>query len=304
MKWFETGKPLVALAPMDGWTDSAFRRVVRAVSAQAIVFTEFTSAEGLHHDAQRIKDKFRFHPEEHPVVAQIFGANKESFVYAAQWLTEQGFDGIDINMGCPSKTVVKSEQGVALRKCPAKAFELIEAVAQATHLPVSVKTRLGLKDASDLVEFGRGARDAGAQLLTIHARTYAVPYNCPADFAPVYALKSDIGIPVIGNGGIISLQDGAEKLGNLDGFMIGRGAMGNPWVFSDTPPKTFAEKIPLMKKHVEYIVELKGEKYGLLEARKHLFAYIKGFPYAHEVRDGVLSATTVGGVLAVLDAIQ
>lgn len=291
--WQKIKKPVIALAPMDGYTDSAFRRVCKMVNPDIVVFTEFTSADGLHHKAKKLQDKFRYDTAEHPIIAQIFGKNIETFVTAAKYCEEKGFDGIDINMGCPSKKVVKSEHGVALRKKPDLAFQLVEAVAKATILPVSVKTRLGWSDSDDLISFGKGLENAGANLITIHGRTYSEPYGVPAHFESIYELKKNVTIPVIGNGGITSIADGKNKLGNLDGFMIGQASFGNPWVFSESPTPSFTNKIPLIKKHAELLFELKGEKVAMLEIRKHLLHYVKGLPHASLYRSKLVQVKSL-----------
>lgn len=282
--WENLPRPIVALAPMDGYTDTAFRQVVRSINPGVVVFTEFTSADGLHFAREKLSRRFDFDPAEQPVVAQIFGNNPETFIEAAKFCEERGFSGIDINMGCPAKQVVKSEQGVALRKWPDLAFRLIEAVATNTALPVSVKTRLGWSNADDLVSFGKGVEEAGANLLTIHGRTYSVPYTCPADFEPIYALQSELSIPVLGNGGITSLADGKAKLGNLAGFMIGQASLGNPWVFAETEPENFPERIPLIRRHVRLMLAHADFAHTTLELRKHLIAYTKRIPNAANYR--------------------
>jgi len=301
--WQKLKKPIIALAPMDGYTDSAFRRVCKEANPSIIVFTEFTSADGLHHGAKKLQEKLQFHRSEKPIIAQIFGKNIETFITAAKYCEELGFSGIDLNMGCPAKKVVRSEHGIALRKNPDKAFRLIEAVAKNTNLPVSVKTRLGWNDASDLIDFGLGAQNAGADLITIHGRTYNVPYSGPADFGPIYELKKVLKIPVIGNGGITSIADGLSKLGNLDGFMIGRAAFGNPWVFSPKPPKNFRTKIPLIKKHAKYLIQSKGLKVGTFEIRKHLTAYVKSIPNASQYRQLLVQVKSLAEIDSALKAV-
>jgi len=302
--WQQFAKPIIALAPMDGYSNSAFRRICKQVNPEIIVFTEFTSADGIHHEAQKVMNKFKFDPSEQPVIAQIFGKNPQTFITAAKYCQAAGFSGIDINMGCPSKKVVKSEHGVALRKCHSQAFALVEAVAKNTSLPVSVKTRLGWSNADDLIDFGKGLENAGANLITIHGRTYTVPYSCPADFEPIYKLKRNLKIPVIGNGGITSLADGQAKLGNLDGFMIGQAAFGNPWVFSlEGVPQTFAEKIPLIQRHVQYLAELRGEKTAMFEIRKHLLAYVKGLPQATSFRVRLAQVESISQIQTILQDI-
>lgn len=301
--WQKIKKPIIALAPMDGYTDSAFRRVCKTANPDIVVFTEFTSADGLHHGAKKLQEKFYYNKDEHPIIAQIFGKNIETFITAAKYCKDHGFDGIDINMGCPAKKVVRSEHGVALRKKPGLAFKLVEAVSKATSLPVSVKTRLGWSNADDLVAFCKSMANAGADLITIHGRAYSQGFGDTANYEPIYELKKQLLIPVIGNGDIDSLQDGYNKLKNLDGFMIGRAAIGNPWVFSEEQPKTFVEKIPLIQKHAEYLFELKGEKVAMLEIRKHLLAYVKGLPGATRYRAKLVHVVSLQEITVVLNEI-
>lgn len=296
-------KPIIALAPMDGYTDSAFRRVCKMVNQDIIVFTEFTSADGLHHSAKKLQQKLSYDKSEHPIIAQIFGKNKETFITAAKYCEAMGFEGIDINMGCPSKKVVKSEHGIALRKKPELAYQLVEALAKATDLPISVKTRLGWNNADDLIEFGQGLAKAGADLITIHGRTYTEPYGVPAHFEPIYELKKNVSIPIIGNGGISSMTDGKNKLGNLDGFMIGQASFGNPWVFSKSPALSFSNKVPVILKHAELLFKLKGAKVARLEIRKHLLHYVKGLPNATEFRSQLVQVKSIPEIKKTLQSI-
>ncbi|MFA5135576.1 MAG: tRNA-dihydrouridine synthase family protein [Patescibacteria group bacterium] len=302
--WKNAPKPIIALAPMDGYTDSAFRRTCKSVNKNLVLFTEFTSADGLHHGAARLHNKLAYHKSEHPIIAQIFGKNAETFITAARYCESRGFDGIDINMGCPSKKVVKSEHGVALRNKPERAFKLVRAVAQATELPVSVKTRLGWDSADDLVEFARGIEKAGASLITVHGRTYAQGFGDRATFEPLYELKKAIGIPVLANGDIDSIADGAAKVKNLDGFMIGRASVGNPWAFADRQPAAFRDKVPLILKHAKFLIKLKGEKIALLEIRKHLVAYVKALPNASAYRSKLVAVASLSQICAILKKIS
>lgn len=302
---FNDQNPAIVLSPMDGYTDSSMRRICKEINPDIIVVTEFTSADGLHHAPEKVKERFHFENSEHPVVAQIYGSNLETFKLAAQMCEEMGFDAIDINMGCPAKKVVKSEQGIALRKKNDLAFKLINVVAKSTNLPISVKTRLGWNNASDLIEFGKGAQNAGAQQIAIHGRTYQEPYGCPANFEPIYELKKELSIPVLGNGGITSIEDGLSKLGNLDGFLIGQAAIGNPWVFSPTnqQPQSFAEKVPIITRHITYLIEEKGETLALLQIRKHLLAYIKSIHGASAYRARLAQIKTVEQAHTILNEI-
>lgn len=303
--WETLPKPIIGLAPMEGYSDSAFRQVCKAVAEDIVVYTEFTSADGLAHRAPRVISKFKFSNTEKPIIAQIFGKNEAAFVDAAKFCEDQGFSGIDLNMGCPAKKVVKSEHGIALRRNHLLAFRLIEAVSKATNLPVSVKTRLGWSDASDLVSFGKGAESAGANMICIHARTYQEPYGVPPIWKPVHELKAAIKIPVVGNGGIATRESGLEICKNLDGFLIGQAAIGNPWVFlPDTAqPKKFSEKQSIILAHAAFMVATKGEQFGLREFRKHFLQYVKGLHNARLFRSQICHINTLTDVQTALDTI-
>ncbi|MBT6120031.1 dihydrouridine synthase [bacterium] len=302
--WKNIKKPIIGLAPMDGYSDSPFRRICKLVNPDIITVTEFTSADGIYHNAKQLMKKLYFHGDERPIIAQIFGKNMDTFIAAAKVCEDMGFDGIDINMGCPAKKVVKSEHGVALRKTPDLAFKLIETLANATDLPVSVKTRLGWADASDLTAFGKGAENAGADMICIHGRTYVEPYNVPAQWEPVYEMKENISIPVLGNGGILNVEDGLKKLGNLDGFLIGQATFGNPWVFLEKSREiSFAEKIPIIQKHSQWLIDLKGEYVGTKEIRKHLVSYARGFPGAKQFRSELVRVDSYKKICTVLGRI-
>ncbi len=300
--WDELPKPIIGLAPMEGYSDSPFRQTCKLVNPSLVTYTEFTSADGIQFGGSKLRAKLQFAVSEQPIIAQIFGKKVETFVNAAKFCEDMGFTGIDINMGCPAKKVVKSEHGVALRRNLSLAFQLIETLANATSLPISVKTRLGWNNADDLVDFGIGAESAGANMICIHARTYKEPYNVPAQFEPVYEMRQRVSIPVLANGGITGIEDGLSKLGNLDGFLIGQASFGNPWVFG-SPPSTFGGKIPVIRNHAAWMVETKGPKHGILEMRKHLLHYVKGFPGAKEFRSSICHVSSLEEIDSVLNQI-
>jgi len=302
--WKNYPLPIIGLAPMDGYSDSAFRRTCKAVNPTIITYTEFTSADGLFHSPERVAKKLNFHPSEQPIIAQIFGKNTETFIAAAKFCEDMGFSGIDLNMGCPAKNVVQSEHGVALRKNHDLAFALINAVASNTSLPVSVKTRLGWSDSSDLESFSKGCQNAGADMICIHARTYKEPYKVAANFLPVYEMRKKVSIPVLGNGGLHSLKEGRSALGNLDGFLIGQASFGNPWVFSEDPPPPFQDKLPLILNHAQWLIEDKGERLGCNEIRKHLLAYVKSLPNAKAYRSELCHVTTLKMITEILTKIN
>lgn len=291
---------------MAGYTDTAYRQLIKGIEPRVICFTEFTSADGIVYESKMTLKQLDFNPnEEKPLVAQIFGKRPEHFAKAAKVLEEMGMDAIDINMGCPAKKVVSSDHGSALLKNPCRALELVEATAKATRLPVSVKTRIG-SDKLDLpwfIQLCKDLENAGAQLLTIHGRTAKQMYTGQADWEPIYEVKRNVNIPVIGNGDVRSVKDALEKLGNLDGVMVGRGTMGNPWLMAEiaaafygedyTPPTTFEEKVPTYLRHAELCVESKGEERGMKEMRKHFVQLLRGFDGASEYRAQVVQLSTL-----------
>lgn len=301
------------MAPMAGYTDTAYRQLIKGIEPRVICFTEFTSADGLVHNSKMTWKQLDFNPnEERPLVAQIFGKRPENFARAAQMIEEMGIDAIDINMGCPAKKVVSSDHGSALLKNPTRALELIEATVKATKLPVSVKTRIGSEkvDLPWFIQFCKDMESAGVALLSIHGRTAKQMYTGKSDWEPIYEVKRHLKIPVIGNGDIKSAADAREKLGNLDGVMVGRGTMGNPWLMAEiaaefygetyVAPKTFQEKLPTYLRHAELLVEYKGEEHGMKEMRKHFVHLIRGFDGASEARAQVVQISTLDEAKRVL----
>jgi len=321
--WTGAKRPILALAPMAGYTDTAYRQLVKGIEPRVICFTEFTSADGIVYDSKMTLKQLDFNPnEERPLVAQIFGKKPEHFAEAARRIEAMGIDAIDINMGCPAKKVVSSDHGSALLKNPCHALKLVEAAVKATRLPVSVKTRIG-SDKVDLpwfVQFCKDLESAGVSLLSLHGRTAKQMYLGTSDWEPIYEVKRNVGIPVLGNGDIRSAADAVRKLTApadspnagliLDGVMVGRGTMGNPWVMAEIaaalygetylPPKTFAEKLPTYLRHAELCVESKGEERGMKEMRKHFVNLIRGFDGASEYRAKVVTLSTLAEAKAVL----
>lgn len=310
--WNNLKGPIICLAPMAGYTDSAYRQLVKEIAPEVICFTEFTNVKGLKYGSRRTLAQVGYNPDvERPIVAQIFGKEPETFAEAARILEEMGVDAIDINMGCPAKKVVSSDHGSALLDNPDLAARIVEATVKATSLPVSTKTRLGTKqvDTKFIIDYAKLMESAGSQLITIHGRTAKQMYTGKADFDPIYEVKKHVSVPVIGNGDIKSIADAKEKLGNLDGIMIGRGTMGNPWLMAEiwdafhgdtnspdytpyTAPRTFSEKLPWTLKHMELSVQTKGEQRGVMEMRKYLAASVKDFFGASEYRQKLVRIET------------
>lgn len=303
--WGKQMKPYICLAPMAGYTDSAFRQIIKEIAPETIVFSEMVSSDGLKYNSRTNKNLLKFKETERPFIVQLFGKVPENFATAAKMVEEFGADGIDINMGCPAHKVVKSNHGAALIKTPKIAQEIVQATVSSTTLPVSVKTRLGWADDSSLIDFCKGIEKAGANLLTIHGRTYTEGFTGTANWDPIYKLKSELKIPVIGNGDIKSVKDAKEKIQNLDGIIVGRATFGNPWLMQELTqyfyhnhtlkpiakmtPEEFRQNWlkknkPLLLKHCQFAIDTKGERIGMNEMRKHLALAVKGLTNATELR--------------------
>ena len=219
---------------MAGVTDASYRQMIKHIAPEIIVYTEFLSTDAIAYGAKKTMEMLSFDPEiERPFIVQVFGKDPEHFLKAAKVIESMGADGIDINMGCPAAKVVSSCHGSALMRHPELAVQLVDAAAREVSIPVSVKTRLGWDCCDNLIGFCKQLVDAGAQSLTIHGRTYTGKFGGNADWEPIYALKEAVDVPVIGNGDVRCAQDALDKIGNLDGVMVGRGTFGNPWVMKD-----------------------------------------------------------------------
>lgn len=314
----KNSKKIVGLSPMAGYTDSPFRALVRELCPETYLVTELISADGLKYCSKNTAEMMKHFPNEKPLIIQLFGKHPEFFAEATKSAEKEGAAGIDINMGCPAKKVIHSGHGSALIQKPCLAFDIVKATVQATKLPVSVKTRLGWTrdDVSDeeltenLITFCKGLEDAGASMICIHGRTVKQGYTGTADWEPIYALKKALKIPVIGNGDITSPEEAVAKIKNLDGVFIGRGAIGNPWLLAQIHaaihnlpiPKNpdFYEIKRIALRHAELAWEMKQRK-GMLEMRKNLVQYLKGFPHASEFRQQLVHVETVEDVKRVLE---
>lgn len=313
--WDSLPHPILALAPMAGYTDSSYRQLVKEVCPSVICFTEFTNVDGILHGNEATMRQVSFDPnKERPIVAQIFGRKPENFRKAAAVLTKLGVDAIDINMGCPAKKIVSSDHGSALLKNPSLSEEIVRATVEGTHLPVSIKMRIGTScyDHDYFFSFAKSMERAGAKLITIHGRTSKQMYGGAADWTPMYELKKILKIPVLGNGDIKNGKDAASKLKNLDGLMVGRGTFGNPWVFCEIlaafakkpyQALTLTQKLPTIARHLELSCQFKGEKWGILEMRKHLAWYIRGIPHASELRQKLVTVSSKKETIALLQDI-
>ena len=288
--WLEVKRQIVCLAPMDGVTNSAYRQIVRSLSKDVILFSEFTSVDGLVR-SEHVRLRLDYEPCEHPFFMQLFGNSPEIFAEACRMVEDRGIWGVDINMGCPAKKIVHSQHGSALMQNPDAACRIVEAIRKACSLEVSVKTRLGWKDEKNLISFAKALESAGASMLTIHGRTYNQAFKGESDWQPIYELKRHLTIPVIGNGDIRDFNHGLEHLGNLDGFMIGRAAIGNPWCFQDRrkyPEPTHHERIEIALEHFHLYRRFKREIVAVREFRKYLGNYVSGFRNAKEWRSRLM----------------
>lgn len=298
MSWIENftsaNKPIVALAPMDGYCDSAFRATCLAVAPDIVVFSEFYSADWLHHNPVLVERVLTHDPSEKPLVFQIFGNTPEIFLSAGKIIESYGAQWVDINMGCPAKKVVKCGYGSGLMVDRDRAMKIVNILAENLSIPVTVKTRLGWNGAEELVEFWQALEQAGAKLISVHGRTYKQEYTGNADWSPIQELQKNVGIPVLGNGDCKNYEDGIAKMWNLWGFMIARGALWNPWCFlPENYEPSWTERLTVMSDHMRRMVDSKWENRACIEIRKHFTHYLHGFEGVKEYRKRLAMVTSV-----------
>ncbi|MBQ7873396.1 MAG: tRNA dihydrouridine synthase DusB [Clostridia bacterium] len=313
----------IMLAPMAGATDHAFRTVCKSFGAEYLV-SEMVCAKALCYE-QKIKKSITASPSktaplaairegELPMAVQIFGSEPSFMAEAARMIAENSYRGttslftptaIDINMGCPVPKVVSNGEGSALLKNPDLASEIVEAVVKAVDIPVTVKIRIGWdKNSINAVEMAKRLEAAGAALVCVHGRTREQQYAPYADWTQIAAVKKAVNIPVIGNGDIFTPDDALKMINETecDGIMIGRGALGNPWIFENTinvlegrPTREISqnEVIDTALSHLGLMIEDKGERAGVAESRKHLGWYMKGLRGAAELRNRINTAATL-----------
>jgi nifR3 family TIM-barrel protein len=302
--WTELPRPIVALAPMADFTDSAFCRLCRRFGAQ-IVFHEMVSAEALIRNSVRTLRMTAFDAEERPVIQQVFGSNPASVTESIRIIDEEyGPDGFDINMGCPARKIAGNFNGAALMREPAKAAAIIRAAKTATVKPVSVKTRLGWSRPDEILEFVKVIEDAGADLVTIHGRTKEQGYSGQANWEMIGRAKTLVKIPVLLNGDVVGGASArrALEISGCDGLLVGRAALGNPWVFPEIvaslneepwSPPSRAEMDALVLEHARMHSDLHQETKPLVTFRKHLGSYYKGVPGAKRLREELMRVETL-----------
>lgn len=305
------------LAPMEDVSDPPFRRLCKMHGAD-MVYTEFISVEGLIRDAQKSIKKLDIYGHERPVGIQIFGAELDSMIQATDIVTESNPDVIDINYGCPVKKVVCKGAGAGILQHIDKMVALTKAVVERTHLPVTVKTRLGWDSNSiKIVEVAERLQDVGIKAISIHGRTRAQMYKGNADWLPIAAVKNNprMHIPVFGNGDITTPEKAMEMRDQfgLDGAMIGRAAIGNPWFFNQVKHyfntgkhlqlPTMQERTEAAKQHLSWACDWKGERLGVLEMRMHYTNYFKGVPNFKPYRMQLLKAESQQEVVDILNGV-
>lgn len=307
-------KSKVSLAPMAGITDYVLRSLVRKYSKNALLTTEMISSEFL---AQNVKTEItKLDESHHPISYQISGHKPHLMKSSAEYLS-QFADMIDINMGCPVNKVVKGQDGAALMRNPKLAADLVKAVKEGTDKPVSVKFRLGYTfDEMNFVEFGQQMQAAGADFITIHARTRSQFYSGEADWKKIRELKQNVDIPVFANGDITSVEKAAQCLEEsmADGVAVGRGVLGDPTLigriekFFSTgeiiPEPTIEEKLDIMKLHLDEEIKLRGENLGIKFFRKFYPYYISGIRNAAKIRAVMVVEEDYNKILACIDYIR
>jgi nifR3 family TIM-barrel protein len=305
------------LAPMEDVSDPPFRAVCKDKGAD-LMYTEFISSEGLIRDAIKSRQKLDIFDYEKPVGIQIFGGDEESLSLAAKIVDVTNPDLLDINFGCPVKKVAMRGAGAGVLKDIDLMVRLTEAVVKSTSLPVTVKTRLGWDDEHrNIEEVAERLQDVGVKALSIHGRTRAQMYKGSADWDLIGKVKNNprINIPIFGNGDIDSPQKALEYKNRygIDGIMIGRAAIGYPWIFDEIkhflktgemlPPPSIEDRVEVCKKHLHKSFEWKGPIVGIFEMRRHYANYLKGLPGIKEYRYQLVTLKTVEEIDAILDEI-
>lgn len=314
----DLGEFPLLLAPMEDVSDPPFRRLCKIHGAD-MLYSEFISSEGLIRDAIKSRQKLDIFDYEQPVGIQIFGGDEEAMAISAKIVETARPDLLDINFGCPVKKVVCKGAGAGVLKDVDLMVRLTKAVVESTDLPVTVKTRLGWDDDSiNINEVAERLQDVGIKALSIHARTRAQMYKGHSDWSHIARVKENprIHIPIFGNGDIDSPEKALEyrqKYG-IDGIMIGRAAIGNPWIFNEIkhyfktgeklPQPTIADRVEAARNHLIWSVEWKGERQGVLEMRRHYTNYFKGIPNFKAHRQKMVTSGSVNEVIDTLENVK
>jgi tRNA-dihydrouridine synthase B len=300
-------------SPLSGVTDMVFRRLVRRFAPKSMLYTEMVNATGLHYVKQIPKIMEVDHQAETPISIQLFDCRPDFLAEAAQKAIAEGADTVDINMGCPVNKITKNGGGSALLRQPELAEQIVRQVVKAVPVPVTVKTRIGWNDQEiNILEFAKRMEEAGAQMITIHARTRAQGYTGRARWEWIRRAKEVLSIPVIANGDIFSVEAAVQCLQETgaDGVMCSRGTLGYPFLAGEIdhflnpgeqlPPPTVQERLMIAREHLLGLYEYKGQQ-GIYQARKHMTWYAKGFPGAAVLREQLCTIQTLQQGLDLLD---
>lgn len=305
--------PLVS-APLAGVSDKPYRILVREMGC-GLVCTEMVSAAALVYQSKRTERMIDLAGEQMPVSVQIFGSDPEILARAARWLADRGVPILDFNMGCPAPKIVRNGEGAALMRSPETACRAFAAVVESVRIPVTVKLRKGFSpDEVNVVPLARQLEALGAQAITVHGRTRDQYYSGEADWGCIRETVEAVRVPVIGNGDIREPGDALRMQGETGcaGVMIGRGALGDPWLFRGTAaalrgaavdPPGEAERIRMARRHLRMMVEWKGERVGVREMRKHLAWYVRNRRGAAAFREAVNRAGTAAEMEQLLDGL-
>ena len=311
----DLGEFPLLLAPMEDVSDPPFRRLCKMHGAD-MLYSEFISSEGLIRDAIKSRQKLDIFDYERPVGIQIFGGDEEAMALSAKIVATVNPDLVDINFGCPVKKVVSKGAGAGVLKDIDLMVRLTKAVVNSTSLPVTVKTRLGWDEQSiNIEEVAERLQDVGISALTIHARTRSQMYKGHSDWSYIAKVKNNprMHIPIFGNGDIDSPEKALEYRNTygIDGIMIGRAAIGYPWIFNEIkhyfatgellPSPTIADRVEAAKNHLLWSVEWKGERQGVVEMRRHYANYFKGIPNFKEHRHKLVTLDASQEVVKALD---
>ena len=312
------GKHPLLLAPMEDVSDPPFRMVCKKNGAD-VMYTEFISSEGLIRDALKSTEKLDIYEYERPIGIQIFGSDIESMRQATYIASKTKPDIIDINYGCPVKAVACKGAGAALLQDIPKMVEMTKIIVESTDLPVTVKTRLGWDHQSiKIVEVAERLQDVGIQAISIHGRTRKQMYKGEADWQPIAKVKNNprMHIPVFGNGDIDSPEKAQKALNTsgVDGLMIGRAAIGNPWIFQQIKhyfktgnhmeEPTIEERVAVCKLHLRESLKWKGQRRGIFEMRRHYSNYFKGIPGVKPYRSKLVEADSEIAIISILDQLK
>ena len=286
----------LVLAPMAGVTDLPFRILCREQGC-GLLYTEMVSAKAVLYNNKNTEALLEVEPEENPISLQLFGSDPQIMADMAKRLEERPFDIFDINMGCPVPKIVNNGEGSALMKNPQLAHDILAAMVKAVKIPVTVKFRAGWDNANrNAVEIARAVEAAGVSAVAVHGRTRQQFYEGKADWSIIADVKQAVKVPVFGNGDIFTVADGLRMLEQTgcDGLMIGRGADGNPWLFTALAaalrgeplpqPPSLKERLAQAAEHLEMLIAYKNEVVAVKEMRRHISAYLKGMPHAAEFR--------------------